>query len=398
MVKSDTFSTNSLSNWTVNDGYGADFIAENNAVTIVHTTVDYSGDYMAEQFNSLANAVIEFDAKIGLVNNDSASLDVESNGFNLAFIGGCLYYRKDGSDTWHLVSDFVADNIPFGQWNHFKLVLTAGRVEIYINDVLKYSQAGTFSAKSYLGFRDYGLCLGTVTSYVDNITVAACYGDYDYTGKKISQDTGLVYFGARFYDPEVGRFITQDPVKDGLNWYAYCNDNPVMYVDLTGLVSSKFDIGGPADYEHDFTDTILTTDGNGTVTSITTYPSEKGSNHPEGKTTVTDTIHYDTTTGEPQKEVRTYKDNNNNITREITYTYYRRTQAEATAINSTCKVVGGGITYLVIPPAVPWYIGLGASVGSNFIPYDVSKEGEVYVTVSYYVSAAQVFHEWLYGY
>ncbi|HEX3047019.1 MAG TPA: RHS repeat-associated core domain-containing protein [Bacillota bacterium] len=233
-VKSDTFSSNSLSNWMVNDGNGADFIAENNAVTIVHTTVDYSGDYMVGQFDSLANVVIEFDAKIGLVNNDSASLDVESNGFNLAFIGGCLYYRKDGSDTWHLVSDFVADNIPFGQWNHFKLVLTASRVEIYINDVLEYSQTGTFSAKNYLGFRDYGLCLGTVTSYVDNITVAACYGDYDYTGKKISQDTGLVYFGGRWYDPEIGRFITQDPAKDGVNWYVYCENNPINVIDPNG--------------------------------------------------------------------------------------------------------------------------------------------------------------------
>jgi uncharacterized protein RhaS with RHS repeats len=46
----------------------------------------------------------------------------------------------------------------------------------------------------------------------------------------------LKYFGARFYDPEVGRFITVDPGKDGLNWYAYCNNNPLRYVDPDGRV------------------------------------------------------------------------------------------------------------------------------------------------------------------
>jgi RHS repeat-associated protein len=57
---------------------------------------------------------------------------------------------------------------------------------------------------------------------------------YDYTGKDFEQDTGLYYFGARYYDPEVGRFITADPMKDGLNYYAYCNNNPLGMVDPDG--------------------------------------------------------------------------------------------------------------------------------------------------------------------
>ena len=36
-------------------------------------------------------------------------------------------------------------------------------------------------------------------------------------------------------DPEVGRFISVDPAKDGLNWYAYCNNIPLKYVDPDGL-------------------------------------------------------------------------------------------------------------------------------------------------------------------
>ncbi|MCL6588975.1 MAG: FG-GAP-like repeat-containing protein [Firmicutes bacterium] len=57
--------------------------------------------------------------------------------------------------------------------------------------------------------------------------------DYKFTGKE-KDGSGLYYFGARFYDPEIGRFISQDPAKDGLNWYSYCNNNPLKYVDPDG--------------------------------------------------------------------------------------------------------------------------------------------------------------------
>jgi len=62
-----------------------------------------------------------------------------------------------------------------------------------------------------------------------------------YTGKKIDPDTGLYYFNARWYDPELGRFITEDPVKDGVNWFSYANQNPLRYLDPTGLEIVDFE-------------------------------------------------------------------------------------------------------------------------------------------------------------
>ncbi|MFH1506367.1 MAG: RHS repeat-associated core domain-containing protein [archaeon] len=57
---------------------------------------------------------------------------------------------------------------------------------------------------------------------------------FGYTGKE--QDiTGLKYYGARYYDPEIGRFITVDPIKDGMNFYVYANNNPMRFIDPTGL-------------------------------------------------------------------------------------------------------------------------------------------------------------------
>ena len=43
------------------------------------------------------------------------------------------------------------------------------------------------------------------------------------------------YLRARYYDPGLGRFISEDPIRDGGNWYAYCGNNPVMKVDPSGL-------------------------------------------------------------------------------------------------------------------------------------------------------------------
>jgi RHS repeat-associated protein len=58
--------------------------------------------------------------------------------------------------------------------------------------------------------------------------------EYGFTDKAEDVTTGLQYFGARFYDAECGRFISQDPAKDGANWFAYCTNNPISYIDPDG--------------------------------------------------------------------------------------------------------------------------------------------------------------------
>ncbi len=52
-------------------------------------------------------------------------------------------------------------------------------------------------------------------------------------------EEGLVYFGARFYDPSMGRWLTPDPsgFVDGLNLYAYVRNSPLNRLDVFGLSS-----------------------------------------------------------------------------------------------------------------------------------------------------------------
>ena len=45
----------------------------------------------------------------------------------------------------------------------------------------------------------------------------------------------MYYFNARWYNPETGRFASEDPARDGINWYAYVGNNPLKYTDPTGL-------------------------------------------------------------------------------------------------------------------------------------------------------------------
>jgi RHS repeat-associated protein len=64
--------------------------------------------------------------------------------------------------------------------------------------------------------------------------------NYKYTGQEEDPETGLYYYGARYYDPIIGRFITADSIvpepfnPQALNRYSYVLNNPLKYVDPTG--------------------------------------------------------------------------------------------------------------------------------------------------------------------
>ena len=59
---------------------------------------------------------------------------------------------------------------------------------------------------------------------------------FRYNGQQVDEESGLIYLRNRYYNPEIGRFITEDSVKDGTNWYAYCANNPIAFVDPSGLI------------------------------------------------------------------------------------------------------------------------------------------------------------------
>ena len=66
---------------------------------------------------------------------------------------------------------------------------------------------------------------------------------YRFGGKERDPESGLAYFGARYYAPWLGRWLSPDPAgtKDGLNLYAYARDNPVTLGDPDGRLSRSPD-------------------------------------------------------------------------------------------------------------------------------------------------------------
>ena len=59
---------------------------------------------------------------------------------------------------------------------------------------------------------------------------------YRFSGKERDDESGLYYFGARYYAPWLGRWTSGDTAGfvRGVNLYKYCSDNPIMFVDPSG--------------------------------------------------------------------------------------------------------------------------------------------------------------------
>ena len=63
--------------------------------------------------------------------------------------------------------------------------------------------------------------------------------NYHLTTKEYDSDIGLYYFGARWYDPQIGRWISREPLGlDGPNLYHFTFNNPVNGFDANGLWNS----------------------------------------------------------------------------------------------------------------------------------------------------------------
>ena len=98
--------------------------------------------------------------------------------------------------------------------------------------------------------------IGNVTKYIDESGNVVAEYTYDAFGRIISQtgpmtevflirfsskyydsETGLYYYGYRFYAPALMRWLNRDPIEEsgGLNLYGFCSDNPICNIDSYGL-------------------------------------------------------------------------------------------------------------------------------------------------------------------
>lgn len=75
-----------------------------------------------------------------------------------------------------------------------------------------------------------------------SLTTSAINNPWRFSSKHADEETGLIYFGRRYYDPALGRWLTPDPLglTAGPNLYAYVMNSPLIHFDLYGLFDDDF--------------------------------------------------------------------------------------------------------------------------------------------------------------
>ncbi|MBW2661547.1 MAG: hypothetical protein JRD93_06080 [Deltaproteobacteria bacterium] len=105
---------------------------------------------------------------------------------------------------------------------------------------------------------------------------------YLFTGREYESETGLYYYRARYYKPQVGRFISTDPIGfvGGNNFYSYARNNPINITDPSGEIAWFYWLTTAAYWLAQNWDTLnILWDFAGTIPDI--YESEMQRNFPE---------------------------------------------------------------------------------------------------------------------
>jgi RHS repeat-associated protein len=145
--------------------------------------------------------------------------------------------------TLSLISPLMRILLTFGLLLAATAAQAIERVTYYHNDALGSPVAATDRSGTLLWRESYA-------PYGERLThEASSKNTVWYTGKQEEAAFGLNYFGARWYDPRIGRFMGVDPAGfssdniQSFNRYAYANNNPYAYVDPDGnVVETAVDI------------------------------------------------------------------------------------------------------------------------------------------------------------
>ena len=70
---------------------------------------------------------------------------------------------------------------------------------------------------------------------INPLSLLAGANPFRYNTEYTDFESGMQYLRNRYYLPGQGKFLTEDPIKSGMNWYIYANQNPVRFMDALGL-------------------------------------------------------------------------------------------------------------------------------------------------------------------
>jgi insecticidal toxin complex protein TccC len=154
------------------------------------------------------------------------------------YLPGLEIRTRDNGEELHVII------LPGGHGSVRCLHWVSGQPANVANDQVRYSlddhlgsstleldqQAQVISQEGYYPF-------GATAWYARGSELDVDYKTIRYSGKEMD-DSGLYYYGARYYAPWLQRWVSADPAGDvdGLNLYGFVGNNPVCYVDVNGEV------------------------------------------------------------------------------------------------------------------------------------------------------------------
>ena len=107
-----------------------------------------------------------------------------------------------------------------------------GATNRFLHSGIKNADEQTGNSGAIAASRQYD-AFGNIVS--SNQTWQGPFGYGGPYGYQTDPDHGLMLLGHRYYEADTGRFLTRDPIKDGRNWYGYCDGNPTSRADPGGL-------------------------------------------------------------------------------------------------------------------------------------------------------------------
>jgi RHS repeat-associated protein len=170
-------------------------------------------------------------------------VNVSYNGTSSTFVydGDGMRVRKtENGETILYVNKYYEKNLTTGEETSYYYLgnrLVAKHSNTTLNYIHQDHLTGTALVTS-----DTGAQLGGTKYYPfgDRLESQGDLGtDKLFTGQRLD-DTGLYYYGARYYDAGIGRFISADTIvpnpanPQAFNRYSYCLNNPLKYIDPSG--------------------------------------------------------------------------------------------------------------------------------------------------------------------
>lgn len=212
----------------------------------VNTTPGYA-------YDANGNLTKDLYKNISLIQYNSINLSKRMN-----VNGSVIYYIHDfhgnkvqvihetGTSPYNSINTVYGENVIYENGIPVKALTEEGFIYVgsdryyYLQDhqgsnrVVLNGESG--SVEEFTNHYPFGVSFAEQTSSLSYMNIQP----YKYTGKELDRMYGinLYDYGARMYDPTIGRFTTMDPLAEinySVSPYAYCGNNPVNRIDPTGM-------------------------------------------------------------------------------------------------------------------------------------------------------------------